>query len=148
VDAEKAEKMCICGHARQTMYIAPDGRTLPCLPISGMDGIRAKYPTIREKGLAACITDSAYMELIDTRLGQYLKHNAECAACECKYACGGGCRASALSFGNDILGPDAAICRMFKERWPQKVADRIQSEFGDEIKRPDLSFYRTPKQVA
>jgi radical SAM protein with 4Fe4S-binding SPASM domain len=147
-DVEKAEKMCVCGHARNTMYIAPDGRTLPCLPISGMDNIRAKYPTIGEKGLAACITDSAYMELIDTRLGQYLEHNAECAACEYKYACAGGCRASALSFGDDILGPDMATCRIFKEKWPQKIDDLIKAEFGDEIKRPDLSFYSKPTRAA
>jgi radical SAM protein with 4Fe4S-binding SPASM domain len=146
-EPKRAERMCICGHARKTMYIAPDGRTLPCLPISGMDNVYVRYPIVMENGLAPCITDSAYMEIIDTRLGQYLAHNAECAACDCKYVCGGGCRASALSFGDDILGPDRAICLMFKNRWPLKIANLIRSEFGEAIGRPDLSFYSEPMQV-
>ncbi len=117
---------CICGHARMVMYISAEGRTLPCMALSGMP-VQENYPLIGELGLANCITDSAYMSLIDTRGAQYLAHNPACAACEYAMQCLGGCRASALDTSpEDIMGPDMAACTLFKGGWVARISQAVE----------------------
>lgn len=121
------DKTCVCGHARMVMYISVEGRALPCLSLSGMD-IQKEYPLIPEVGLVKCITDSRYMQLIDTRATEILKHNPECSECEYAMQCLGGCRASALETSpTDILGRDQAVCSLFKGGWPEKIADLMKT---------------------
>lgn len=114
-------RAAICGHARQNLYISPEGRMLPCMPLSSMR-MQENYPRVQDVGLAAGLTDSEYMRLIDTRVDDYLAHNPQCAACEYKYTCGGGCRGSALATSpDDILGPDKAACLMNRGRYAERV---------------------------
>jgi len=137
----EAERDCVCGHARANLYIDPDGRALPCMPMAGIDNVSAGFPLIQDRGLAACLTDSAYMRFADTRLSALLEHNAECAHCEYKYYCGGGCRAAALDGGKaHILGIDRAICCFFKEKWPERIKQKLTNEVKGEIKHPQWSF--------
>lgn len=129
-DSESVLNQCVCGHARLVMYIAPDGRTLPCMALSGMD-ISSQYPLLTEHNLASCISDSAYMSLIDTRVSEYLDKNPECQKCEHRYVCGAGCRASALETSPDnIMGPDMAVCNLLKNNWMEKLQKRI-AEFQE-----------------
>ena len=104
------------------MYISADGRALPCMSLSGMD-IQEKFPLITESGLAACLTDSFYMNFIDTRASDYLALHPECQACEYAPYCLGGCRASALDFngGTDLMGRDEACCKMLREGYAARV---------------------------
>ena len=44
------ESSCICGHARQVMYISAEGRALPCMALSGME-LQNEFPLITELGL-------------------------------------------------------------------------------------------------
>ena len=123
----KPENTCVCGHARMVMYISAEGRALPCMALSGMD-IQQEFPLIPEIGLAKCITDSRYMELIDTRATTVLEHNPECKNCEYALQCLCGCRASALETSpKDILAPDLAICSIFKGGWREKI-DALMKE--------------------
>ena len=115
------EKTCVCGHARMVMYISAEGRTLPCMALSGMD-IQQEFPLITEIGLANCLTDSRYMRLIDTRAAEVLAHNPECSGCEHALQCLAGCRASALEASPaDILAIDPAACAIFKGGWVGKI---------------------------
>ena len=117
----KPEATCVCGHARMVMYISAEGRTLPCMALSGMD-IQEDFPLITEVGLSRCITDSRYMRLLDTRASEVLAHNEECRTCPHALQCLGGCRASALETSpTDILAPDRAVCAIFKGGWIEKV---------------------------
>jgi len=103
------------------MYISAEGRTLPCMALSGMD-IQQEFPLIPEIGLAACITDSRYMRLIDTRATEVLRHNPECQSCEYAMQCLCGCRAAALEISpEDILAPDLATCGIFKGGWVERI---------------------------
>lgn len=121
------DKTCVCGHARMVMYISADGRALPCMALSGMD-IQNEFPLIPEIGLAACLSDSRYMNLIDTRATEVLNHNPECQKCEHALYCLAGCRASALeSCPDDILAPDPAACAIFKGGWTQKIDAAMQA---------------------
>ncbi|MDR0991410.1 MAG: radical SAM protein [Ruminococcus sp.] len=120
--SEKNACKCICGHARLVMYIAADGRILPCMSLSGMD-IQEKFPSLKDLPLSECITNSFYMDLITTQVDEFLKHNPDrCGKCEHKYICGGGCRASALTFApDDIFAPDEAFCAIFKGEYIPRI---------------------------
>ena len=108
------------------MYISAEGRTLPCMALSGMD-IQREFPLITEIGLAACITDSRYMRLIDTRATEVLAHNPECRNCEYAMQCLAGCRASALETNPaDIMSVDKAACAIFKGGWIEKIRKTME----------------------
>ncbi len=118
---EPCEKAVICGHARQTLYISPEGRMLPCMPLSSLP-IQKDYPLITDIGLAKGLSDSNYMKLINTRLAEYLNKNENCCSCEYRWQCAGGCRGSALQFDpNNIMGPDKAVCQIFHGGYIDKI---------------------------
>ncbi len=130
---EPCENMVICGHARQTLYISPEGRMLPCLPLAGST-IEAAYPILMDKGLAHGLSDSSYMELISTRLSDYLNKNEECATCAYRWQCCGGCRASALHTSPDnIMGPDRAVCLYFKKGYNKKAEQVAKEAVGRKL---------------
>lgn len=113
----------VCGHARTHLYISPEGRMLPCLSLSSYE-VQGNYPLISEIGLRQGLSDSAYMSLIDTRVGEFMQVNAECNNCEFRNVCAGGCRASALAFDeSNILGTDRAACAIFKGGYVAKVTE-------------------------
>ena len=120
-------KCCVCNHARMVMYISPEGRALPCMSLSGME-IQEKFPLIPEDGLAKCITDSFYMNFINTRADKVLEHNPECADCPWRNWCLGGCRASGLdgSGQTDLLYKDPACCMMFKDGWIRRLTELMK----------------------
>lgn len=125
--SEDCLKQCVCGHARNVMYISPEGRMLPCMALASMDEVQKDFPLIGETGLAEGITDSTYMKLIDTRIHSLMEQNPGCAACDYRYICGGGCRASALSFHpGDLMACDEMCCTFFKEGWYRKVLVLIE----------------------
>lgn len=112
---------CVCGHARQTLYISADGRALPCMSLTGLP-IQENFPLITELGLRKCLTDSAYMHLIETCGSEVLEHNPECRDCEHANACMGGCRAGALETApDDLLGRDMAACAIMRDGWTEKI---------------------------
>ena len=115
------DRVCVCGHARMVMYISAEGRALPCMALSGMP-IQENYPLIPELGLRACITDSSYMRLIETRASEVLAHDPECRTCPHAARCLGGCRASALETApDDIMGRDMCACAIFRDGWDEKI---------------------------
>ncbi|MBR1751582.1 MAG: radical SAM protein [Ruminococcus sp.] len=116
-------KMCICGHARNVMYISPEGRALPCMALTGME-VQQKFPFITELGLSKCITDSFYMSFINTRASDYMAMHPECEECRYSRYCLGGCRASALESADDpldLMAKDLACCEIFKEGWAARI---------------------------
>ncbi|GKI16209.1 hypothetical protein CE91St44_26940 [Oscillospiraceae bacterium] len=111
----------VCGHARQSLYLSPEGRLLPCLPLAAYD-LQAQYPRITEIGLRQGLTDSKYLALIDTRVEDLFAHTKECRACSHALVCAGGCRARALADApTDILAPDRACCLFFKGGWAGRL---------------------------
>ncbi|MBR3739503.1 MAG: radical SAM protein [Clostridia bacterium] len=121
-------KCVVCAHARHVMYISPEGRALPCMSLTGSSA-QERFPLIPDMGLARCITDSRYMDFIDTRADQVLAHNPECTRCEFRLWCQGGCRASGLADSgdlNDLLCRDPASCELFRGGWIAKIMRLMQ----------------------
>ena len=126
------ERCCVCNHARQVMYISPEGRVLPCMALSGME-IQEEFPLLGELGLTRCLTDSRYMEFIDTRADVLLAHNTACSACAFAPWCQGGCRAAALedSGQTDLLYRDMSTCQLYRDGWIARLV-RLMRELRPE----------------
>ncbi len=115
--------MCVCGHARQTLYLSPEGRMLPCMPLSSLP-VQDGFPLVQEAGLAAGLTDSAYLDLVTATVADYFARNPECASCEHRFQCAGGCRGSALASGaDDLMAPDRAMCLLYRGGYAKRVRE-------------------------
>ena len=65
--------------------------------------------------------DTLYMQIINYSISDYMAHNPECAQCEYKNACAGGCRAFAVRDDpNDYLAKDMWTCTYYKGGWMEK----------------------------
>ena len=124
--AKDPENLCMCAHARMSLYISAEGRALTCMPISNNDEFQADYPRIQELGLRQCLTESKYMELINTRSSAVLSHNEKCVDCAYRALCLGGCRAvGLLCHPGDILAPDESTCKLFREGWLRRIQEKV-----------------------
>ena len=83
-----------------------------------------------QKGLS----DSYYMQFVNGRVKDLLAVNSECAACDYRYKCGGGCRAHALIEPNgDLMGCDRHMCIFWKNGYEKRILDAIhqaESKYG------------------
>lgn len=121
---------CICGHARNNMYITAEGAMVPCIPMGSIEGGRAQFPNIYAMKLREALVDSSYMKFIDTRLRDYFVHNPGCAACEYKNRCAGGCRGRvAGAGGGDLLARDEDACAFFRQGWYRRLTEKM-AELG------------------
>lgn len=111
----------LCGAVRYACYITPEGRLLPCMPMTACEGQR-EFPLIQNIGLKAGLSNSFYMQIADSRIKDLLEVNEKCASCEHKYQCGGGCRAIALEKTGDLMGCDREMCFL----WENGYVDRIR----------------------
>ena len=129
-EASPNDKQFVCRSARFTMYLGPDGRILPCIPMSETTKTQEYFPSVKDMTLKEALTDSRYISFIRSDVGQYLSHNKECAECEYKYRCGGGCRGRAVTEndGADLLGIDPDACFFFKGGYYDKVK-KVISDF-------------------
>ncbi|MDR1014669.1 MAG: radical SAM protein [Coriobacteriales bacterium] len=140
---------CVCGHARQVMYIAADGKVLPCMALSGMD-IQQDFPGLEDMSLAQCLSDSYYMGFIDTRLKDYLAHNERCQTCEQRLVCGAGCRASALvDHPDDLMAPDEGFCLILRGGFAERIYETATAAGGIDaasVKRDEGASKRRQKE--
>ena len=118
---EEMLKQPLCGSAHSRVYVAADGKVLPCIPLSGLP-IQEIFPNLLEQPLVQILSGSKYAELIESQLKDLLDQNPKCAVCEWKYVCGGGCRAGALLTNSSYMGCDETICYFFKNNYQAKIA--------------------------
>lgn len=119
----------LCNAARNMMYLGPDGRVLPCIPMSETDASQESFPTIQEMTLTEALLDSTYMSFVRTNLDAYLALNPECAACTYRNRCAGGCRGRATisSNGSDLLGIDPDSCLFFRGGYYDRTMELIHA---------------------
>lgn len=112
----------LCPAACNTLYIAADGKLLPCMPLAGLP-LQEEMPSLNDMTLAQALSDSPYLKLIKAPVSDLMEHNPECASCEHRRVCGGGCRAAALvaSEDNDYLGRDPKTCAFFKGGYEDRI---------------------------
>lgn len=118
---EKCLNCYLCRTARWFCYITPDGRLLPCLPMTASPE-QSRFPKVQDIGLRQGLSDSLYMRFVNTKVKDLLEVNEECGTCPYRFKCGGGCRAEALRDGrNDLMGCDRIMCMYWKGGYAERI---------------------------
>lgn len=119
------DRKCVCGQVRNSIHIDFNGFVMPCPMMGYNDAGKKHFSIIFDKPLKELLNEGAYMDFIDTRLGDYFKANPQCAACEYKNRCSSGCRANAMANNGDgdLLGVDKATCTFFKGGYYDRVLE-------------------------
>ena len=150
-EGEDCGDYCLCGHARNYMYITAEGAMVPCIPMGSAEGgrqtrtdalipgqapdapllPRRHFPNIRETSFADALRDSYYMNFIDTRLRDYFAHNPGCAVCEFRNRCAGGCRGRVAGNKDDLLARDEDACAFFRQGWYDRVTKMMKQILPD-----------------
>lgn len=120
-------KMAICGSGQTMMFLASDGRILPCIQMSELDSMHDYFPSIGSTSLKEALSSSNYTRFVTTTLEQYLGHNPRCHQCAYKNPCGAGCREKALrqNGGTDLLGVDEEMCSFFMDGFYERTKTLI-----------------------
>ena len=128
----------MCNAARTACYITPEGRLLPCMPMTASPE-QDKFPLVQDIGLRQGLSDSYYMQFVAGKVKDLFAANPECNACQYRYWCGGGCRANALLEGDhDLMGCDRTMCMMWKEGYVdriQQIADEAVAKYGGPMEK-------------
>lgn len=111
----------MCATARHVCYITPEGRLLPCMPMTAIEE-QNMFPLIQDIGFKEGISGSFYQEYLSRQVRDLFEVNKKCDSCEHKLKCGGGCRAAALAGkDHDLMGCDYGQCMMFENGYPDKI---------------------------
>ncbi len=108
-------KRPVCSCMKFHPYLLPDGTLMPCMPLSNC-GLDKKMPNLRKISLVEVLSSrSSFFDFISiTPEEMFQRENSECASCEHRFQCCGGCRARAYGNGN-LYGPDPAMCDYFRK---------------------------------
>lgn len=111
----------ICDVARWNCYITPEGRLVPCMPMTWHEE-QNRFPLISEVGLCKGLSDSTYIGFTSQKVSDLIEKNEECRNCQYLKKCRGGCRANALNSG-DLMGPDRERCFFFKNGYLERIRE-------------------------
>lgn len=116
----------LCNLARAVCYITPEGRLLTCMSMTA-NPEQNLFPRVQDIGLQKGLSDSYYMQLVNSRVKDLIAVNQECAACEYRRKCCGGCRAAALCGpDHNLMGCDRERCAFWKSGYDQKILAAIR----------------------
>ncbi len=82
-----AEKQLACGAVRDSMYISPKGRILPCMTMGGT-AADPLFDSIFEKSLEEILSESYYRDTCLLKMGACIEHNEKYRDCQYRLACG------------------------------------------------------------
>ena len=116
----------LCNATRWSCYITPEGRLLPCMPMTASPQ-QDQFPLVQDIGLRQGLSGSYYMQFVNGRIRDLFAANTECNECAYKYKCGGGCRASALAGpDHNLMGCDREMCNFWKNGYEERVLKAIR----------------------
>lgn len=110
----------LCNSVRSSCYITPEGRLLPCMPMTSCEE-QLEFDRFQDIGLKEGLSGSFYMQFVDKRVRDLLAVNEKCNACPYKLKCTGGCRASALMKTGDLMGHDPDLCLLWENGYVEKI---------------------------
>ena len=113
------EDCLLCGVIRWICYITPEGRLVPCMPMTWHEE-QKNFPLIKDIGLRRGLNDSYFMEFVSRKVSDLIAHSEECRDCRYLKFCKGGCRANALDFG-DLMGPDKDSCFYWQNGYHERI---------------------------
>ena len=114
-------KIPVCGVIHSSFYLGPSGNVVPCMSLDYIE-MTDGFPNIYDMPLKQILSDSSFTEAMTKRVSHVLDHSPECAECEYRSKCCGGCRAfAAVNNPADYLAADKVTCKIFKEHWDEKL---------------------------
>jgi radical SAM protein with 4Fe4S-binding SPASM domain len=116
----------LCKKARSILFIAGDGRVLPCNPFTGMTAGRKDMGNVFATPLAEILSDSDYLSHMNATAADLRRSNEKCAACRHFTVCLGGCRALAYADTGDYLGADSTKCEFFEKNYLEKIREAMK----------------------
>ncbi|MDR0738885.1 MAG: radical SAM protein [Oscillospiraceae bacterium] len=117
----------ICPHARQNVYISPNGQVLPCMGLAGIDNLNLKKIYMPETPLQDVLFSSDFFSLVDMKISDWLNKNLTCKNCSKNKICAGGCRASSILSGGGWFDIDTSACKIFKKGYFKKINNIAQN---------------------
>lgn len=130
---EGSEKAFACGVVKDSMYISPTGKVLPCMTMGGT-AIDAKFDSMLERDLGDILADSYYRDMCLVKMGDCITHNEKCRDCRYRLMCGAGCRAAGCGETNtDYLSVDEDCCSFFLNGWYEKAQEAIE-KYRDQLR--------------
>jgi radical SAM protein with 4Fe4S-binding SPASM domain len=115
------DKTVLCKKARSILFIAGDGRVLPCNPFTGMTAGREEMGNVRRTPLSELLSASEYLNKVNGTVAMLRGRNEKCAKCEWFADCLGGCRALAYAATADYFGADPSKCAFFEGGYLEKI---------------------------
>jgi radical SAM protein with 4Fe4S-binding SPASM domain len=142
------DRSVLCKKARSILFIAGDGRVLPCNPFTGMTAGREDMGNAFDTPLSEILSDSVYLRHVNATVAELRGHNEKCAACGYFADCLGGCRALAYAATEDYLGADTTKCEFFENGYLEKIYEvmrgvRPLNAIQRKIAAPDLKLVDT-----
>ncbi len=117
-----------CASCRQWLYLAPDGKLLPCISY-GDTAYLSDLPNLLAMSFSEAWNHPSLHYLLDLKKSDIIARNQECACCDQLDACGTGCRTAALLSGGGLLAKDPVACELWKGGYKKRFA-ALASEGG------------------
>ena len=125
-DTRNCENNKLCPSVFRAVFITGDGRLAPCISISGMEGQEKNFADLSKMSMSEALEHSAYAECAYKTVGDFFRVNRECAECEYKCYCQGGCRSQALEFDDtNYMGIERHRCEFFREHYTEQILKRL-----------------------
>ena len=134
IPKEKEDRTLACPVLGNSFYIGADGAIAPCQGMCDC-AFGKNFPSLKEKPLREILSESEYVRYGYATVGDVRRGNSECAECEYKDQCAGGCRNSALIAGDNYYGVDPEACRFFKNGGEERIRAAAGPAFEAYLKR-------------
>ncbi len=136
---EDERKTLACGVLGSMFYIGADGIVSPCQGMGDCD-LAGRLPSLFDRPLREILTDSEYVKLSYTTVGDVRDGNGECRTCAYRDRCTGGCRNCALIAGGNYCGVDPEACFYFRNGWEERIRAAAGAAFERYLRRhPEAS---------
>ncbi len=140
---EEEKSTLACGVLGSMFYIGADGIVSPCQGMCDCE-IAGRLSSLFDQPLRKILTDSEYMKLSYTTVGDVRSGNSECRTCAYLDRCTGGCRNSALIAGGNYCGVDPDACYYFRNGWEERIRTAAASSFERYLQRHPAAAAGTP----
>ena len=111
----------LCKKARTILFVAGDGRLLPCNPFTATSYGKENWGNAFETPLQSLITESEYLSKVNSSIGMLKELNKKCFECKGLKECWGGCRALAYGYTGDYYAADPLKCAFFEGGYKEKI---------------------------
>ena len=118
-------------------YIGADGVVAPCMGMADC-GIASTFPNLHETPLREILGDSQLMRMSNATVAEVHAGNEECAVCEYRDRCAGGCRNGVLMECDDYYGADHDACWFFQHDGPERIRAAAEAPFAAYLERHPL----------